>query len=254
MYFNRTCLTFVKGLYMNSFCKKLGITLTALALFIGSEGCSRDDATSPGSPDVPVPGVGTTYTYNEHQELNGTRLNGAEKTIIAEVIETGKIMGSKSNVVHIREEAATNPDDTNHVYITYERNNDVAFLASEPAFGSAPPSLWITLPFGSKLPLTLLSVDTVIDNGMGRTDTLRAILKTSWVGEEKIQHQGEELTIWIGKVEQESLVNPGSMPIEIETEYAFVPAIGYFYRRESKIISSWQTLEAFRSLVSYTLK
>ena len=247
----------MEAVLMNRFLTQFGFLsmgLVGLMLFIG---CGEDDPNNPSTSEVTIPGVGTIYTYTDYETENNVKVDSTEQTVTAEVLETGLSFKSKTGVVHIQEIGTLDPTDTTHSYLKYENNNDVSVwldIGEEADIDGIDPS-WIVLPFGSKSNQTLTLIDTVVDNGVGGKADLQLIITTSWVREETAQIQGNELKIWVGRLNTNWKL-PFLGTIEGSTDFFFAPEIGFIYRSEeqSQVVGAGDPTGFFRQLISYVLK
>ena len=190
----------------------------------------------------------------------GVTSESPEVTTVMEVVGVRLEFDGKTDVLHFQETIPDTTTEAVHTYWKYEENNDVALWADlvEELGISAIEKRWYTLPYGSRTTWTETLVDTTVDDGMGEVATLRLVATASWLREETVQYQGEELRLWVCSLEISGtypFFRVGQVPYYRGAEYTFAPDIGFLFKTETECASiPGRTVTAFKSLVSHVLK
>lgn len=223
--------------------------LLSLAMVVGLwTGCA--ETTTDGGDDngLVQPKVGSSYTYTEYDTDEGLKVDSTEKSTVERVVETNMTFEGKSDVTKLEK---TFPDNSTEVgYVRYLANNDIAvyfdLAADDEAFQDVE-SFWLTVPFGSKAPITTTLHDT---------DTLDLSVTVSYEGEETVTIGTEEQKVWKGKILMEGALVSGSINITFEATslLSFLPRVGNLYRAEESSNSFGGLTGSVQQLVSYSLQ
>ena len=249
--------------FMNRLLTQIGVLLATIA-FVLFQGCNSGPDWEPRSTFlVTEPNVGSTYTYNDYETEEGVKIDSTEQTVTVEVFEKGFPFKSKVDVLRTQETGTLNLTDTTHGYLTVEDDNNVSFWLDFDGQSDLPgvDQSWMTLPFATKVDQNLTLVNTIEDDGSGGKDTFQLFATASWVREETVQFQGNDLKISVCKLRLNGTFPfpfGGQIDLDGETDFYFAPEIGYVYKIEENIKTSTdiaeQTTGSVRLLTSYTLK
>ena len=230
----------------------LMMALVASPIFTG---CSDDDPDTTGTTDVEItsPRTGSAYNYNEYSvDASGNKVPGSEIAVTTTVSANGVSIGGKSDVVKFKSVSIEDEDST---YIKYESNDDVSLYLGVDDYPEIDQE-WVVLPFSSKTTQNYTLSDS-IDNGSGTMVPVTVAVETSYLREEKVTLQNEELTVWVAQVKVTgTLPSPvgGTVTIDATSEIYFAPTIGYWYKEDNRL--AFGTLITGRTVLdlqSYTL-
>ena len=195
------------------------------------------------------------------------KIDSTEQTVTVEVVERGIPFKSKLDVLRTQETGTLDltgtTTDTTYGYITVENDNNVSLWLDFEGKSDLPgvDQDWMTLPFATRVDQNLTLVNTIEDDGSGGKDTLQLFATASWVREETVQFQGNDLKISVCKLKLNGTFPfpfGGQIDLDGETDFYFAPEIGYVYKIEENITArtdiAEQTTGSVRLLTSYTLK
>lgn len=253
--------------FMNRLLTQIGVLLATNA-FVLFQGCDSGTDWEPRSTFlVTEPNVGSTYTYNDYETEEGMKIDSTEQTVTVEVVERGIPFKSKLDVLRTQETGTLDltgtTTDTTYGYITVENDNNVSLWLDFEGKSDLPgvDQDWMTLPFATRVDQNLTLVNTIEDDGSGGKDTLQLFATASWVREETVQFQGNDLKISVCKLKLNGTFPfpfGGQIDLDGETDFYFAPEIGYVYKIEENITArtdiAEQTTGSVRLLTSYTLK
>ncbi len=228
--------------------------LIAVAGLFAFAGCSDNNPANEGNPNifVSIPKPDSEFVYTEYDTEDGEKIDITEQKVTSMVIENGLTYKGKNDVLRLRE--IYEKGDSADVYIRYESNNDMSLLFSgdDVPFGK---ELWLTLPFGSKSEQSLPLIDTLLENSNSGFDTLRLGVKTAYMGEETVQYNGSDLTVWLAKITISGTIPLfGQADFEASSTMRFAPSLGFVYSNVETTDDGISVSGSVRTLQSHTLK